>query len=38
LVGISVVEAVMMVPFAKATGMVNGHVADCFRFKELWGD
>ena len=24
--------------FMQATGMVNGHVADCFRFKELWGD
>ena len=24
--------------FMQATGMVNGHVEDCFRFKELWDD
>jgi DNA-3-methyladenine glycosylase I len=24
--------------FMQATGMVNGHVSDCFRFKGLWGD
>jgi DNA-3-methyladenine glycosylase I len=23
--------------FMQAVGMVNGHVADCFRFRELWG-
>jgi DNA-3-methyladenine glycosylase I len=24
--------------FMEAVGMVNGHVADCFRFRDLWGD
>jgi DNA-3-methyladenine glycosylase I len=23
--------------FMQATGMVNGHVANCFRFREIWG-
>jgi DNA-3-methyladenine glycosylase I len=23
--------------FMQATGMVNGHVASCFRFREIWG-
>jgi DNA-3-methyladenine glycosylase I len=32
-VGPTVCDALM-----QATGMVNAHVADCFRFRELWGD